>query len=217
MTGRSRALAAAAMLSAVCLSVLLVLVASRAPASRVPNALSIAPTTTLGRPIYAYDLGVPQQLDWQRTRHVVGGERGSQRGESSSRLSRGRLASLHGVAANTEAVLVDGAGSGTRAINIRPNASDPNRGPTRAHIEKHLFGGGPTSLRSIDPAGTTDQWVAYMQDLAGRPATATLKGGIQDIFGTFPKADGSGSFRFGIRIARGDDGTFDLVTLLTRR
>ncbi len=58
----------------------------------------------------------------------------------------------------------------------------------------------------------------YIQDLAGRPATATLNNNnIEDIVGTFPKADGSGTFQFGIRIRDNGDGPFDLVTLLTKQ
>lgn len=70
---------------------------------------------------------------------------------------------------------------------------------------------------AIDAAGNPDLWRNYMQDLAGRPTTAHLKGGIQEVMGIFPKGDGSGSFRFGIRIAPGDGGTWDLVTLLTKQ
>lgn len=44
-----------------------------------------------------------------------------------------------------------------------------------------------------------------------------LKGGVEDIIGTFPKADGTGPFRFGIRIAPRGDGSFDLITLLTKQ
>ena len=121
-----------------------------------------------------------------------------------------------GVAAETEGVLVEGAGSGTRSLNFRSNASDPNWGLTGKHLDKHLFGDGPMSLRSIDPGGTTDDWVGFIQDLAGRPSTASLKGGIEDIIGTFPRA-GGGSFQFGIRIAPGENGSWDLVTLLTKQ
>jgi hypothetical protein len=39
----------------------------------------------------------------------------------------------------------------------------------------------------------------------------------EDIVGTFPKADGTGTFQFGIRIRDNGDGTFDLVTLLTKQ
>ena len=114
------------------------------------------------------------------------------------------------------AVLVEGAGSGTRPLNVRPSAVDPNWGLTGAHVDKHLFGSGPSALRQIDAAGNPDVWRDHIQDLAGRPVTRTLKGGVEDIVGTFPKADGSGTFQFGIRIAPSPDGTWDLVTLLTR-
>jgi hypothetical protein len=120
-------------------------------------------------------------------------------------------------AAGGEGVLVEGAGSGTRVINFRPDAADPNWGLTSAHLEKHLFGSGPLSLSTIDPGGNPDLWFSYIQDLASRPATATLKGGIEDIIGTFPKTGGNGTFQFGIRIAPAGNGTFDLVTLLTKQ
>lgn len=121
------------------------------------------------------------------------------------------------VAAEAESVLVQGAGRGTRAINFRPNAADPKWGLTRAHLDKHLFGSGSKSLSSIDPAGNSDIWFGYMQELASRPATATLKNGVEDIICTFPRTGGGGTFRFGIRIAPGEGGAFDLVTLLTKQ
>jgi hypothetical protein len=84
-------------------------------------------------------------------------------------------------------------------------------------MKKHLTGPGHHSLRQIDPAGNMDLWRGYMQELAGRPPTAQLDDGVQDILGTFPKADGSGEFRFGIRLAPNNDGEWDLVTLLTKQ
>lgn len=114
-------------------------------------------------------------------------------------------------------VLVEGAGSGTRTINFRPNAADPNWGLTQRHLNKHLFGSGQHSLSTIDAAGNPALWTDYIQDLAGRPVTKTTSNGMQDIIGTFPLADGSGTFQFGIRIAPNTDGTFDLITLLTRQ
>jgi hypothetical protein len=120
------------------------------------------------------------------------------------------------VAAKTGFNIVPG-GSGTRAINFKPNAADPNWGLTSAHLNKHMFGTGKNSLRTIDAGGNPDLWRNYMQDLAGRPVTNTLKGGIEDIIGTFPRADGSGTFQFGIRIAPSSNGSYDLVTLLTRQ
>lgn len=134
------------------------------------------------------------------------------------RLPDGASAMLptDGVAAKSGFNIVPG-GSGTRAINFKPNAADPNWGLTSAHLNKHMFGTGKNSLRTIDAGGNPDRWRNYMQDLAARPVTNTLKGGIEDIIGTFPKADGSGTFQFGIRIAPSSNGSYDLVTLLTRQ
>lgn len=108
-----------------------------------------------------------------------------------------------------------GEGTGTRRINFRPHAADPDWGLTKRHINKHLFGQGEYSLSVIDPAGRTNDWVGYIQDLANRPPTKTLEDGIIDIMGKFPKSDGSGTLRLGIRLSPRSDDTFDLVTLLT--
>jgi len=112
---------------------------------------------------------------------------------------------------------IAGKGARTRKINYRPRNADARWGLTKQHLEKHLFGEGPNSLSVIDPAGNADIWKTYIQELAGRAPTATRSGGVEDIIGTFAKADGSGSFRLGIRVARGLDDSFDLVTLLTRQ
>ena len=116
-----------------------------------------------------------------------------------------------------DGVLIGGAGSATRVIRFRPDAVDPRWGLTRRHMDKHLTGDGPLSLRQIDSDGNLDLWHGYMQDLASRPPTAHLNNDVQDIVGTFPKADGTGEFRFGIRVAPNSDGEWDLVTLLTKQ
>lgn len=41
--------------------------------------------------------------------------------------------------------------------------------------------------------------------------------GMIDIIGDFPRADGSGVFKLGVRLAPNADGTFDLVTILTKQ
>jgi hypothetical protein len=115
------------------------------------------------------------------------------------------------------AVLVPDSGNATRSLNFRPRASDLKWGLTTAHLDKHVFGANIRSLRVIDPAGNSDRWFGCIQDLAGRPATSILQGGLRDIVGVFQKADGSGVFRLGIRIAPGPDGTWGLVTLLTKQ
>ena len=106
---------------------------------------------------------------------------------------------------------------GTRSIEYKPAAQDPNWGLTPTHVEKHLFGPGRYSLSQIDSAGNAELWINYIQDLAGREATSLLKNGVEDIIGIFPLADGSGSFLLGIRIAPNAKGSYDLITLLTRQ
>jgi hypothetical protein len=103
----------------------------------------------------------------------------------------------------------------SRVVNVAPDASDPEWGLTAAHIEKHFLGEEPFSLSQIDPGGNVDVWLGHLRDLATRPYTALRNDGIQDIMGTFAKTDGSGRFRLGLRISAKDDGTFDLVTVLT--
>jgi hypothetical protein len=110
-----------------------------------------------------------------------------------------------------------GPGVTTRKINWRPNAADPNWGLTGTHVNKHLFGNSKYALNKIDPGGNADIWRGYMQDPASRPATGTTSNRMLDIVGTFPRTGGSGSFQFGIRLAPGSDGSFDLITLLTQQ
>ena len=38
-----------------------------------------------------------------------------------------------------------------------------------------------------------------------------------DIIRSFPRADGSGTFKMGVRLAPKPDGTFDLITVLTKQ
>ncbi len=110
-----------------------------------------------------------------------------------------------------------GKGSRARSINYRPKVADQNWGLRGTHLEKHLFGSGPSSLAVLDPAGNPDRWLALIQALATRAATSSPEPGIDDIIGTFQRADGIGSFRLGIRVSKRTDGTYDLVTLLTRQ
>lgn len=103
----------------------------------------------------------------------------------------------------------------SRVVNCAPKDADPQWGLTAVHIDKHFLGPDPTSLLHIDPAGNVDVWLGHLRDLATRPPTKDWPSGMQDIKGKFDKADGSGRFKLGIRIMPKDDGTFDLVTVLT--
>jgi hypothetical protein len=138
-------------------------------------------------------------------------------GDETGAISLGGRGAKGGRPRTHAAIPVPGSGTSTRRINVRPHASDPNWGLTRKHLDKHMFGNGPHSLRTIDPSGTTEQWRDHMQDLASRPATTVYDSGVEDVIGEFAKADGSGTFKFGIRIAPKGDGSWDLVTLLTRQ
>jgi len=103
----------------------------------------------------------------------------------------------------------------TRKINWRPNAADPNWGLTRRHVQKHLFGRSEYSLNHVDPGGTPEKWLGHIQDLAGRPTTKVWSNGVEEVMGRFARADGAGTMKLGIRVFRYQDGTFDLVTILT--
>jgi hypothetical protein len=102
-----------------------------------------------------------------------------------------------------------------RVINYTPTGGRGRWGLTEKHLEKHFFGSGKLSLSTIDPGGNAETWASQLQELATRPSSKTLNDGIQDVMGTFERSDGSGHFTLGIRISPKDDGTFDLVTVLT--
>ena len=103
----------------------------------------------------------------------------------------------------------------SRVVNCAPRGVDPEWGMTDIHIEKHFLGEGPFSLSKIDPTGNVDTWLGHLRELATRPYTALRNDNIQDIMGKFPKTDGTGTFRLGLRVSPKDDGTFDFVTVLT--
>jgi hypothetical protein len=113
--------------------------------------------------------------------------------------------------------VVLGKGVKTRAINFRPSVADPNWGLRGVHLEKHLFGNHPSSLAVLDPGGNPERWMSFVQELAAMEPTASPQPGVYDIVGTFERTDHTGTFRLGIRISPCADGTYDLVTLLTRQ
>ncbi|MGI8665834.1 MAG: hypothetical protein ACR2N4_07375 [Jatrophihabitans sp.] len=132
-------------------------------------------------------------------------------------LSDARQSARDATANSDKGFVAVGGGDVTRRVNYRPHAPDPRWGLTKTHLDKHLFGSGKFSLSRIDPGGNVEMWTGYMQDLAGRAVSNTSKDGIIDIIGDFPRSGGSGTFRFGLRLSRDADGTYDLVTLLTRQ
>jgi Pretoxin HINT domain len=109
-------------------------------------------------------------------------------------------------------------GPSPRSVRFRPqDPANPGRGLTQAHLKKHFFGSKPTALQQIDPGGTADEWSQYLAELIRSPVTGSTSNGMLDIVKLFPRADGSGLFKLGVRLAPKPDGTFDLITVLTKQ
>jgi RHS repeat-associated protein len=119
------------------------------------------------------------------------------------------------IAAYSPGEFIQLGGSTIRNINLRPGTQ--GWGLTLSHIQKHLFGSGPTSLKTLDPSGNPSIWANHITELYNSPVTSTTSNGMLDIIKTFPKADGSGTFQLGLRLSPKPDGTFDLVTILTKQ
>ncbi len=103
-----------------------------------------------------------------------------------------------------------------RKINIRPTTK--GWGLTPKHLQKHFFGEGKYALNKIDTSGNPDMWTKNLIELFSAPVTSKTTDGMLDIVKTFPKADGSGVYKMGVRISPAKpDGTHDLVTVLTRQ
>lgn len=100
------------------------------------------------------------------------------------------------------------------------SATSGDFGATRQHLRKHFVGtrSGDLdfALAEIDPGGSFTRWRDYFVQLSARVTTGSTADAI-DIAGMFPRADGTGNFRFGIRLQPLADGNFDLVTFLTRQ
>ncbi|MFV0446150.1 MAG: RHS repeat-associated core domain-containing protein, partial [Planctomycetaceae bacterium] len=115
--------------------------------------------------------------------------------------------------------IVDG-GIPLRKVSVRPsNPLDPksNWGLRPGHLNKHFFGNSKYALSQIDPGGTSDQWSQNFAKLFSMPETSRTSNGMIDIIGEFARADGSGTYAMGVRLFEAPDGTFDLVTVLTKQ
>lgn len=105
-----------------------------------------------------------------------------------------------------------------RRVRWRDTPNQPDWGFTAAHVTKHFLGDNPRfSLKLIDPGGTVERWLDQLEELTQRPATTIHADGMVQVEGYFPRADGSGTFRLGIRLHPNAEGGFDFVTLLTRQ
>ncbi len=109
-----------------------------------------------------------------------------------------------------------GSGSEMRRIQFRPNHNS-NWGLSQRHLHKHFFGPGRSALAQIDPGGNPDLWMQNFVSLAQSPVTRVTQNGALDIMGTFARSDGNGTYQMGIRLMKGNNGTYDLVTILTRQ
>jgi len=109
-------------------------------------------------------------------------------------------------------------GPSPRSVRFLPNdPANPGWGLTSSHLKKHFFGNKSTALRQIDPGGTGDKWAQHLAELIHSPVSGTTSNGMLDIIKSFPRADGSGTFKMGVRLAPKPDGTFDLITVLTKQ
>lgn len=103
-----------------------------------------------------------------------------------------------------------------RSINTLSKV-DERWGFTQKHLNKHFLGDSQYSLKVIDPGGNAETWLNNIADLFQRPITRTQADGAVDILGTFSKSDGKGTYDLGVRLWPNKDGSFDLITILTRQ
>lgn len=112
-------------------------------------------------------------------------------------------------------ILVD-KGSVIRKIKLLPSTNS-KWGLTGKHLRKHFYGESKFALNKIDNAGNADKWKNHLAELFNSPVGSSTSNGMIDVVKHFPKADGSGTFKMGIRLKDNLDGTFDLVTVLTKQ
>jgi hypothetical protein len=111
-------------------------------------------------------------------------------------------------------------GVAPRRVNVFPrNPLDVNSnwGLRASHLQKHFYGNSGHALRQIDPGGTSDKWAQQLSRLFSMPETSRTSNGMIDIVSRFPRSDGLGSYKMGVRLFQRPDGTFDLVTVLTKQ
>jgi RHS repeat-associated protein len=112
-------------------------------------------------------------------------------------------------------VLVAGASTISRKVHVF--STTPGWGLTPQHLDKHFFGNTSFALKNIDPGGNGAKWTAHMVELFNSAVTRRTTNGMLDIIKTFPRADGSGTFKMGVRLFERPDKTFDLITVLTKQ
>lgn len=110
-----------------------------------------------------------------------------------------------------------GKGSVVRKINFNPVGKNKEKwGLTKRHLGRHFFDTeSRISLKNVDPGGNVDTWMHNIMDLAQSPVTARSREGILDVVKTFKRSDNSGVYEMGLRLSPAENGSFDLVTVLT--
>ncbi len=103
-----------------------------------------------------------------------------------------------------------------RSVNYRSEI-DSKWGLSDYHLNKHFYEHPKYALTFIDPGGDAQMWLSHMAELAQRTPTQVHPDGMLDIVGIFRRTNGSGSFSMGVRLFPKQDGSFDLVTMLTRQ
>ena len=87
-------------------------------------------------------------------------------------------------------------------------------------LKKHFTGNGEDSLKVLDPDGTTDKWMSYINLLAttGEGTVKHVNGGeLLEIMGKMPKT-GGGELDIGVRLFRmTENSKWSLRTVLTRQ
>ena len=86
---------------------------------------------------------------------------------------------------------------------------------TPKHLNKHFREDPDFALKFIDPKGNTDMWMQNIADLAQRAPVKAFDDGVIEMRHTYQKADKSGLYKLGLRLKQIDDGSFDVVTVLT--
>ena len=110
-----------------------------------------------------------------------------------------------------------GTGSTVRKINFHSDL-DGKWGLTKEHLNKHFRGTNKNfSMKIHDPSGNSDKWMQNMVSLMQKKSSSVQQDGILKIYDHFPKSDGIGFYRMGIKLKPRNDGSFDLVTILTKQ
>lgn len=120
--------------------------------------------------------------------------------------------------------IINKAGQGALQTNRTINflsKQNPKWGLTMTHTLKHfnLIDDSPFSMTRIDPKGNINIWVNHVMEISQLPPTRTWTERGQrflEIRAKVPKTGSDEMMNLGVRLAEQADGSFDLVTILTK-